>query len=396
MPSQVIDDPVINTFPGPTTYYVSGFHRNRSWTNASPSWKAYSGLPGWQQPVNSYNDETWRIAAAETCKVDIWYLGSPYTAVYHGISDAFGGVAPTFNVYLNTTDNVLASQSRLQNEAVIKLLRKAADVNANLPVCVAEAKKTTDHILHTARRILEAWKAFRRGDLVRLARELGISPSRLHKSWLEYRYGWLPLLMDIKGAAEGFAKANFPRKPIFRVAGKAEETKTVNSVATNQYGIFGHGRATVRYDCTASRKVKAVAWLEYQSRSFATAQQWGLTNPALLAWEVIPFSFVFDWIISVGDWLTALTALNGLIALSAFQSTETTFALNQVTSEPDFNDSGILYKSYSYSAVCTKRIYNRSAITISANDVYPPVDRDPFNWTRLTSGLALIKAQAHR
>lgn len=36
------------------------------------------------------------------------------------------------------------------------------------------------------------------------------------------------------------------------------------------------------------------------------ASSLGLDNPALIAWELTPLSFVFDWFINVGDYLTGL------------------------------------------------------------------------------------------
>jgi hypothetical protein len=37
-----------------------------------------------------------------------------------------------------------------------------------------------------------------------------------------------------------------------------------------------------------------------------------LSNPAALAWELVPYSFVVDWMIPVGDYLSSLDAVNGL------------------------------------------------------------------------------------
>lgn len=38
----------------------------------------------------------------------------------------------------------------------------------------------------------------------------------------------------------------------------------------------------------------------------------GLLNPALLWWELLPYSFVVDWFLPVGDVLTSLTAGIGM------------------------------------------------------------------------------------
>lgn len=49
----------------------------------------------------------------------------------------------------------------------------------------------------------------------------------------------------------------------------------------------------------------------HTSPSLSTAQQLGLTNPAQLAWELVPFSFVVDWFIPVGDFFAQLDATLG-------------------------------------------------------------------------------------
>jgi hypothetical protein len=38
----------------------------------------------------------------------------------------------------------------------------------------------------------------------------------------------------------------------------------------------------------------------------------GLTNPLVVAWELVPFSFVVDWFLPLGDWLNGLDATMGL------------------------------------------------------------------------------------
>jgi hypothetical protein len=40
--------------------------------------------------------------------------------------------------------------------------------------------------------------------------------------------------------------------------------------------------------------------------------QTGFTNPINLAYEVLPFSFVLDWLLPVGPWLETISAWDGL------------------------------------------------------------------------------------
>lgn len=60
--------------------------------------------------------------------------------------------------------------------------------------------------------------------------------------------------------------------------------------------------------------------MEYDQSHFKTFQQIGLTNPLLLGWELIPFSFVADWFIQVGDYLETLDALIGVKRIAITRS----------------------------------------------------------------------------
>ena len=46
-----------------------------------------------------------------------------------------------------------------------------------------------------------------------------------------------------------------------------------------------------------------------------TWNQWGMSNPAVVAWELTQFSWMVDYIFQVGDWLETLTAANGTVPL---------------------------------------------------------------------------------
>ena len=48
--------------------------------------------------------------------------------------------------------------------------------------------------------------------------------------------------------------------------------------------------------------------------------KYGLVNPLSLGWELIPFSFVVDWCMPIGNFLEALTAHYGLTFDSGFTS----------------------------------------------------------------------------
>jgi hypothetical protein len=270
----------------------------------------------------------------------------------------------------------------------VKSLVKIADAKVNVAVAFAEAKKTSDLIFDTARRIDRAYRAFRKGDLKGIAQNLNITPKRLHKSWLEYKYGWMPLLMDVKGAAEFFAQQHVVRSPRFTVSSKETLTKSFS----RNVSVAGFGGGTDFYTehLTAFIDVKTKAWCELSSPHLTELQQIGLTNPALVAWELIPFSFVFDWFISVGDWLTGLTAMQGVTVRRAMLSLVSTYAYTLDFPETSrFQGTTLWYKSR-YQMYFTIRRYIRDQWVPDPLSVHPPVTNS-FNFPKLVTSLALLQ-----
>jgi hypothetical protein len=133
--------------------------------------------------------------------------------------------------------------------------------------------------------------------------------------WLEYQYGLKPLMSDIhEMVAEKLAKVgpNLPRK--FVSAHGAFSYDWVDEFTLNftqpQYVTFVE-KQTIS---VISRAIFATTtddlhWLASH----------GFTNPAELAWELIPYSFVADWLFNVGDTLSGLDALIG-VNLESVQS----------------------------------------------------------------------------
>jgi len=320
-----------------------------------------------------------------------------------------GSIAYDFNnVYVTTAQSLIQDmQARgaayttwgtdklvVQNACKLKALTKVADAKVNVAVALAEAHKTSDLILDTANRIYKAYRAFRKGDLKGVAQNLNITPKRLHKSWLEYKYGWLPLLMDVKGAAEFFAQQHVVRSPEFTVTAKEKVLKTYSKViSVPTYGGLPDHNISIFYSAFNEAKVKLWCRLDYRATS--ELQQIGLTNPLLVAWELIPFSFVFDWFVSVGDYLTGLTALNGVNVYRGMYSETESFA--EALSEPATSRtvSGTAWFYSGTSALASQRAYNRVSYIPEPLLLYPP-KKNLFDFNKLVTSLALIQGNFKR
>jgi hypothetical protein len=363
--------------------------RIREWQNTPH----FGALPKDQKPVNTYWDVKRWSEVSRTRQVFIPPGGTPIVN--------FDG----YELSPSDMENILVSEieSKLNatfwrndslNSVQIKALGKIADAKVNVAVALAEAHKTSDLIYSTARRIDKAYRALRKGDFRTVARELNITPKKVHNTWLEYKYGWMPLLMDVKGAAEFFAQQHVVRPPRFTVV----STDKFRKEYTFKYVDVTYGDPTVKepvqqkgfmdYSC----KVKI--WCELSYPHLSELQQLGLTNPALVAWELVPYSFVLDWFISVGDWLTGITALNGVTVRRAMVSDLDTRGWSLTEGATQVVKSGITYNMSARNWGHLRRHYQRVRLELSPLSLHPPLMKS-FNFPKLVTSLALLRG-AHR
>lgn len=128
----------------------------------------------------------------------------------------------------------------------------------------------------------------------RIAKE--IRRHGVHNLWLEARYGWRPLVYDILEFYKYIEQLEDP-KP---TRAESRKTRSYGWTDSEQYLISGNTRDTT-YVQTTNYNVSA--------RGLVIAD---ITPPALhinpvrTAWELVPFSFIVDWVIGMGDWLASL------------------------------------------------------------------------------------------
>lgn len=66
-------------------------------------------------------------------------------------------------------------------------------------------------------------------------------------------------------------------------------------------------------------------WYDVEDAALDACKSTGISNPALLAWELLPYSFVVDWFIPVGNYLQNINASAGLRFVKGFRTTRSTF-----------------------------------------------------------------------
>ena len=184
--------------------------------------------------------------------------------------------------------------------ALIGKLREAmygSDFNAS--VFLGEAHQTLNMIGDSAVKIARALRLFRKGNVVEATRTLianrrfppKTKRAQTANNWLELQYGWLPLLQDMHDGAELLAhQLSVPFRQRFRVR-KAIKTQGPRGSAYWEYG-----------ECYSKVSKQLIAIV---SEPPSAAEYLGIMDPELVAWELIPFSFVADWVMPIGSYLEA-------------------------------------------------------------------------------------------
>jgi hypothetical protein len=280
-------------------------------------------------PMNSYSvykEETW-WGQGHFDSVPL--SGATASNIYKA-----DGIPPSlFNVGVGGPPSVSsATRTSVKTRANNKFLENLKNQKLNLAQALAERKRTADLIANSIRRMVEAFRALRRRDLEEALRILGAGkPSRrkmrrigaiwkgpirrgsrpsegefqnASSVWLEIQYGWRPLLNDIYESAQAIEKAQDHSSKKTRCKGSSAWTdKAVNRYRFNRVDVIDKVNINVRGSY--------VVWFSLPN-SPRTLSQLGFTNPAYLAWELTPFSFVVDWFIPIGNALNSLDSTFGL------------------------------------------------------------------------------------
>lgn len=352
--------------------------RKRSWANTLNYWSSDRK----NLPINSYVDEQWSISQPVMVKVET-YSGSTLTARSWDGRDHVG-LEQLIVDYAAIANSRVRSEATQINDTALKALVKIADAKVNIAVSLKEASKTSDLILDRANRIYRAYRSFRRGNFRDVARNLNLTPKTVHKTWLEYKYGWTPLLMEVKGAAEFFAQQSLGgRPPRFSVS-----AVTVDKTDKTEVGAL-EGWNKMTRTITYTRKCRVKIECEVSNPTFNQLQQLGVTNPLLYAWEIIPYSFVFDWFVSVGDYLTGISALHGITVRRSMQTWEKQLGWSRSGFQ---NPSGNI-RAYESLITGNYRAYQRYAYSVDPSSYYPPLGNG-LSFQKLVTGLALLRSNS--
>lgn len=298
-----------------------------------------------------------------------------------------------------------------KNIAKLKLLARLKDSKFNGVQAYAEAGQLQKLIGTNANLIANVLITLRRGNLKAAAEMLGLQVSkRAHTRYskslrkgshpehisnvlangiLQVQYGIRPLLSDIVGAAELLAQK--------------KSLEVVNTVRVRHNFCYEFersnkqnlGLSTSRSIGRASRNIAVEYGVNYGKGSEVvhTLAQLGVTNPLLIAWELMPWSFVIDWFVPIGNYISSLDATFGLDFRNGYVSTKSMTIDHYETQVSPGTYAGydIGYAvNHSESEQFTREILG-SFPTASL-----PHFKNPFSWEHALNGIALLVGLKNR
>lgn len=289
-----------------------------------------------------------------------------------------GHPALCFGSLFNLTPTNWSSNNDL--ELINKLRGKIlGDGEFDMGVFLVELPQAAKMIANAAYRLERAYHFARRGNFREAERYL-ISGYRsvlgrsrkldAARSWLELQYGWKPLLSDAFHGAQQLAHmANEPFRNVVRTSRMVYEAPPAPPTGVKpKSGLY-----------FTRKSLKAIV------KEVNVPKLTGLTNPETMAWEKLPFSFVADWFLPIGDYLQArgvANSVSGTFVTSTIRRqyckglTATTAWMTQL------NDGGFEDEIFSFS----RRISTSLSVPLPS---FKPLKK-VASWTHAANAVALL------
>lgn len=387
-----------------TTVVASRYARNKTWLQ-TPNYlnlKAKHDLP-----MNAYSFSITENDYARG-SVDEQTLNTSGVLTNRGThSGQFGSGASAWDVQASVVGPTGAETASCDARANTKLLLAIKNQKINALQAFAEREQTFRTIVQSATSLANALSALKKGDIGGAVSALGgRKPSRkavsgfkqkfpsdpagaISNLWLSWQYGWRPLINDVYGAAE-FYNQQITKDRVMRATATVaiSNRSTVLSEKPQVGWVMRHTtNRSWKYSC------KLVVFYKVVNDTSKTMAQLGLINPATIAWELLPFSFVADWFLPVGNFINSLDATVGLAFVKGCKTTCSKATAHKRSGAKSTAVTKVVSADVN-GHVRTLSI-QRTTLT-SFPSVTAPQWKNPFSASHAASAIALLQQMFHK
>ncbi len=319
---------------------------------------AQGGIPQAEWDATAHQFEAWFLSSSISSD-------SPTEELAQFGEDIRKNVIAAINPHLKEFDQ------KLGNKILSKMKRQIVHVG-NI---IAERKQTMDMVQSSVKRILSLIKAKR--TIFRTAAQYVTNPKAIANDILAFKFGVEPLMSDI----QSFAKY------------LDEEAEGQFVVARSNLKHNGGVPITIdtpSFSFTGMLEMSYTAKCSVENPATRSLSQFGLINPLEILWEVTPWSFIVDWFLPVGEWLSSKTADCGLKFRTGTRKVKLTGSfypgplpanLNVVDPDKDYSTEPF----YPFHGV----VIDRSVLTDLP--IFSPVRiKNPISWSHGIESVALL------
>ena len=208
---------------------------------------------------------------------------------------------------LSTSIPGAATVDTFRKLASLKLMLRAQQARQSLQALVSlgEVGETLRMLRRPARALFEGIFDYL-GESRRRARKAKKKHRKrvVQDTWLEYNFGWAPLVSDIEGAHNALHNLPLSQYQYVR-ATHSDDVEADTNLGSSTVGKFVFGwEETVKYN--VSVRAYGEVGVECISNSGKLAR-WGIETEQFVPtlWELIPYSFVADYFSNIGDIISA-------------------------------------------------------------------------------------------
>lgn len=287
-----------------------------------------------------------------------------------------------------------SQETNVDNESIVSALERMRG-GIDLSVDAFQIMQTVRMIKRPVQTFTKLYEQFREKKLLEYASRKWKRRPPFHKflsdSWLEYIYGWMPLLQttyEIAGQMGNIAKPG-PTMQVFKGSSQITETRSKDEIRS-------FAGTTHKVSVTHSTFYGSRIYLLMKMSDAKKAQHvstYTSLDPTSIAWELVPFSFVVDWFYDIGSYLRSCET--ALMYSSLFHSgwKSTIRVTNTQAVGLPRNFSGAV-GSLSGSGSAQLISFGRARFSNIPSPSKPVVQgATDLSWSQLTSALALL-AQA--
>lgn len=193
---------------------------------------------------------------------------------------------------------IATESSVADNKAIVKFYSQLSQGRAGLGVTLAQFGQTRGMVIDRFRKIENTLDRVRQRAIRKRKR---ITLETAASDVLEAEFGWVPLISEIYAlSATAFAMAI----PPIKVTGRGSESFRHTFVADGNpsYTDFVQGK----------RKCCVDAFISIENPNLWLADRLGVINPAVVAWDAVPWSFVINFFSNTNAYMSQFTNLVGL------------------------------------------------------------------------------------